>query len=173
MNIGFVSTRFAGTDGVSLEALKWAEVLEDAGHKVFWFSGLSDRSSDKSMCVPEAFFGHPEIQWITDRIWGVTSRPPIVTERIQEVANYLKSMLKRFVDTFDLDCLVPENASTIPVNVPLGKAIAEFLAETNMPAVAHHHDFYWERQRFSVNSIPDILDTAFPPRQACCYDEQS
>ena len=26
-NIGFVSTRFAGTDGVSLETKKWAEVL--------------------------------------------------------------------------------------------------------------------------------------------------
>ena len=27
-NIGFVSTRFAGTDGVSIEASKWAQVLE-------------------------------------------------------------------------------------------------------------------------------------------------
>ncbi len=177
MNIGFVSTRFAGTDGVSLEALKWATILESQGHQVFWFSGLSDRDPQNSMCVPEAFFGHPEIQWITDRIWGVTSRPPIVTERIQEMANYLKAMLKRFADTFQLDCLVPENCSTIPVNIPLGKAIAEFLAETNMPAVAHHHDFYWERQRFSVNAIPDILDTAFPPRlpnlKHTCINQQA
>ena len=28
MRIGFVSTRFHGTDGVSLEASKWANVLE-------------------------------------------------------------------------------------------------------------------------------------------------
>ncbi|HUT71589.1 MAG TPA: hypothetical protein VMW89_13030 [Desulfatiglandales bacterium] len=28
-NIGFVSTRIAGTDGVSLEIQKWAEVLEE------------------------------------------------------------------------------------------------------------------------------------------------
>jgi hypothetical protein len=26
--IGFISTRFAGTDGVSLETAKWATVLE-------------------------------------------------------------------------------------------------------------------------------------------------
>jgi hypothetical protein len=27
-NIGFISTRLAGIDGVSLEASKWADVLE-------------------------------------------------------------------------------------------------------------------------------------------------
>ena len=30
-NIGFVSTRFSGTDGVSLESSKWAEVFEKSG----------------------------------------------------------------------------------------------------------------------------------------------
>lgn len=177
MNIGFVSTRFAGTDGVSLETLKWAEILEQQGHKIYWFSGLSDRPTEVSMCVPEAFFGHPEIQWISDRIWGCTQRASIVTERINEMTYYLKSMIGRFVDKFQIDCLVPENALTIPVNVPLGKAIAEYLAETNMHAVAHHHDFYWERQRFTVNAIPDILDTAFPPRlpnlQHACINKQA
>jgi hypothetical protein len=46
MKLGFVSTRFAGTDGVSLEAMKWAEVLEEDGHEVFWFSGRSDRPDE-------------------------------------------------------------------------------------------------------------------------------
>jgi len=32
-NIGFVSTRFAGTDGVSLESSKWANVFEYNGFK--------------------------------------------------------------------------------------------------------------------------------------------
>ena len=164
MNLGFVSTRFSGTDGVSLESLKWAEILEGMGHKVFWLSGLSDRPEDVSMCVPEAFFGHPENEWITKRIWGVTQHDPIVTERIQEVASYLKKMIRRFVDKFQIDVLVPENALTIPVHVPLGVAITEFLAETNMCAVAHHHDFFWERDRFAVNAVPNLLDMSFPPR---------
>ena len=34
LRIGFVSTRFAGTDGVSLETAKWATVLEGMGHRV-------------------------------------------------------------------------------------------------------------------------------------------
>lgn len=164
MRIGFVSTRFAGTDGVSLESLKWAEILEELGHEVFWFSGRSDRDPSVSMCVPEAFFGHPENEWISDRIWGVAQRLAEVTDRIHDVARYLEAMLRRFVERFELDVLVLENVLTIPVHVPLGVAVTEFLAETGMPAVAHHHDFYWERVRFTLNAVPDFLDMAFPPR---------
>ncbi|NNC88742.1 MAG: glycosyltransferase family 4 protein [Akkermansiaceae bacterium] len=165
MRIGFVSTRFAGTDGVSLESGKWAEVLEEMGHEAFWFSGRSDRPPEVSMCVPEAFFGHAENEWINERIWSGHKRDPLVTERIREVSAYLASMLRRFVERFQIDVLVPENVLTIPVHVPLGVALTEFLAETGMPAVAHHHDFYWERVRFSSNAVPDFLDMSFPPRQ--------
>jgi hypothetical protein len=57
-NIGFVSTRFAGTDGVTLEASKWAQVFKSTGHNYFWFAGLLDRSPARSFLVPEAFFQH-------------------------------------------------------------------------------------------------------------------
>lgn len=43
LNIGFISTRFEGLDGVSLEAEKWASSLPEFGHKVFWFAGKLDR----------------------------------------------------------------------------------------------------------------------------------
>ena len=164
MNFGFVSTRFAGTDGVSLEAAKWAEVLWRDGHVSHWYSGLSDRQDGLSMCVPEAHFGHPEIEWINERIWGVTHRDRAVSERIQALATYLKGTLYEFVDRFGIDVLVPENALTIPMNVPLGIAITEFIAETGIPTIAHHHDFFWERTRFSISAVNDLLDMAFPPR---------
>ena len=35
VRIGFVSTRFAGKDGVSLEVEKWVSVLEGMGHECF------------------------------------------------------------------------------------------------------------------------------------------
>ncbi|MEA1948403.1 MAG: hypothetical protein U9N83_13995 [Thermodesulfobacteriota bacterium] len=50
-NIGFISTRFAGTDGVSLEACKWAQVLEKNGSRCFWFAGELDRDPGKSFLV--------------------------------------------------------------------------------------------------------------------------
>jgi hypothetical protein len=55
-NIGLVSTRFAGTDGVTLETTKWTTVLERLGHACYYFCGECDRPPDKSYVVPEAFY---------------------------------------------------------------------------------------------------------------------
>jgi len=162
-NIGFISTRFAGTDGVSLESAKWAEVLWDDRHVSHWYSGLSDRGKDFSYVVPEAYFGHPEIEWINRRLWNRTQRKRLVSVRIRDMAEYLKTTLYDFASKYDLDFIIPQNVLTIPMHVPLGIAVTEFLAETGMPAIAHHHDFYWERTRFSVGCIQDYLDAAFPP----------
>lgn len=164
LRVGFVSTRFAGNDGVSLESAKWAEVLWEDRNVSFWYAGLLDRDPSISMCVPEAHFAHPEIVWINKYIWGISKRPPIVSERIREVADYLKSTLYEFVDRFDINLLIPQNVLTIPMHLPLGIAITEFIAETQIPVIAHHHDFYWERSRFSINSVHDYLDMAFPAR---------
>jgi len=165
-NIGFISTRFAGTDGVSLEAGKWADVLEAEGHTCFWYAGKTDCDPARTMCVPEAFFHFPENVWINDHIWGKTARPPLVTRRIKILADYLRRTLYEFVERFDLRIIVLENVLAIPMHVPLGLAITEFLAETHVPAIGHHHDFYWERTRYSVNAVNDYMDMAFPSRDS-------
>lgn len=161
--IGFVSTRFAGTDGVSLESAKWAQVLWDHRHVSYWYSGLSDRNSDVSMVVPHAYFGHPDIEWINRHSFGTRARTPDVTQRIYALADFLKGTLYDFTRRFDIDILIVENALCIPMNLPLGVALTHFIAETGFPTIAHHHDFFWERDRFSVNGVSDILAMAFPP----------
>ncbi len=161
-NIGFISTRFAGTDGVTLESAKWAQVLWDDKNVSYWYAGRLDRHPDISMCVPEAFFGHSENQWLNDRIWGTTYRSRLVSDRIQEMAKYLKETLYDFVDKFKIDIIVPQNVLTIPMHLPLGIAVTEFINETQIPVIAHHHDFFWERTRFAVNCVHDYLDMAFP-----------
>lgn len=164
MKIGFVSTRFAGIDGVSLESSKWADVLSRAGHKCFWFGGLVHRKPEDSYVVPEAFFGYPDIQWINSQVFGKRTRSREVTKKIHELRDLLKEHLHSFVQKFSLDLLIVQNALTIPMNIPLGLAITEFIAETAIPTIAHHHDFYWERNRFAVNSVGDYLRMAFPPQ---------
>ncbi len=162
--IGFISTRFAGTDGVSLESAKWAEILWRDQHISYWYAGRLDRAPEISMCVPEAYFGHSDNQWLSERIWGRTMRSPLVSRRIREMAEYLKYTIYEFVEQFDLTMLILQNCVTIPMHLPLGIALGEFLAETHMPALAHHHDFYWERPRFENNAVQDYLEAAFPPR---------
>lgn len=186
--IGFVSTRFAGTDGVSLETEKWAEVLEGLGHQCFYFCGECDRPEPVSMVVPEAYYRHPEVDEITQTVftgdWGamharfsekngwkdlhkdyfsIYIRPKAITEKIQTLRSFLKEKLYEFARRFSIELLIVENALAIPVNIPLGLAITDFIAETGFPVIAHHHDFYWERQRFMNNSVGDFLAAAFPP----------
>ena len=168
--IGFVSTRFAGQDGVSLESAKWAEVLWEDRHVSFWYSGRSDREADISHVVPEAYFGFSENEWINERIWGAERRSRLLTERIRDLSEYIKGTLYQFVEKFEIDILIPQNALAIPMHIPLGIALTEFLSETRMPAIAHHHDFYWERTRFSVNAVPEYLDMSFPPDLANMRD---
>jgi glycosyltransferase involved in cell wall biosynthesis len=67
------------------------------------------------------------------------------------------------VERFDLHLLVPENVLAIPLHLPLGLALTELISETGIPTIAHHHDFFWERQHFLTNAVWEYLNMAFPP----------
>jgi len=162
-NVGFVSTRIAGTDGVSLELEKWANVFEKLGLNCFYFAGELDRPPERSYLVDEAHFTHPEIKEIHNKIFGVTTRDRSVSKKIYQLAIKLKDHLYDFVDKFGIDLIISQNANTIPLNIPLGIALTEFIAESGIRTLAHHHDFYWERDRFMVNAVSDYLNMAFPP----------
>ena len=152
-NAGFISTRIAGTDGVSLEIEKWADIFEQEGFTCFYFAGELDRPAERSYLVPEAHFTHPDIKDVYLEAFNATGRERAISKKIYQLAIKLKDHLYEFVEKFNIRIIIPENALTIPLNIPLGIAITEFIAETNIQTIAHHHDFYWERDRFMVNAV--------------------
>ena len=163
LSVGFISTRFRGLDGVSLEAGKWASVLREFGHRCFWFAGELDRDERTSMLVPEAFFGHHAVQELNAALFSAQKRTRALTNELHRQKDVLKDRLYDFIEKFGIDLIIPENALSIPMNIPLGMAITELISETGMPAIAHHHDFSWERSRFLTNACQEILNMAFPP----------
>jgi mannosylglucosylglycerate synthase len=163
LNVGFVSTRFAGTDGVTLESSKWAEVFQQNGHRCFWFAGDLDRGNGSRYLVREAHFRDPVNDWINQEVIGRKERKPSVTQAIHGQRAFLKAHLHAFIQQFNIQLLIVQNALTIPMHVPLGLALTETIAETQIPTICHHHDFYWERVRFAVNAVNDYLRMAFPP----------
>jgi len=162
-NVGFVSTRFAGTDGVSLETEKWADVFKSEGYNCFYFAGELDRPLQCSYLVKEAHFKHPDIRAIYKSVFGVQTRRRSLTQQIHGLKEKLKNHLYKFIKKYRIDLLVPENALTIPLNIPLGIALTELISETGMRVIAHHHDFFWERQNFMTNAVWEYLNMAFPP----------
>jgi len=162
--IGFVGTRFNGTDGVSLETRKWAQVLERLDQKTYYFAGISDQPQEVSFVVPEAHFLYKDVQEIANISYRSNTRPPEITRRIHELRSYLKDRLYEFIRKYEIELLIAENSLSIPMHIPLGLALTEVIAETGIPVIGHHHDFAWERKRFLVNCIGDYLEMSFPPR---------
>ncbi len=163
LHIGFVSTRLSGTDGVSLEVVKWDHVLAGMGHERFYFAGELSWPPERSYHVPEAHFQHPDIVAINADLFDDYTRTETTSRRIYHLKDHLKHHLRTFVRQYHIDLLIVENALSLPMNVPLGLALAELIAETDMPTIAHHHDFWWERSRYAVHAAGDYLQGAFPP----------
>jgi glycosyltransferase involved in cell wall biosynthesis len=163
LNIGFISFRFEGTDGVSLETSKWAQVLEEMGHTCYYFSGLSDRPEERSMVVPEAHFRHPEIRARYYRFFREVVRTEEDTAWIHARREFFREHILRFIREFNLDLLIPQNLLSFPLNIPLTLALTEIISETTIPTIAHHHDFTWERKPLIVNTVGDYISMAFPP----------
>ena len=100
-NVGFVSTRIAGTDGVSLETEKWADVFEKVGFGCYYFAGELDRPPDRSYRVEEAHFQHPKIKEIFRKCFGARVRERSVTQKIYELKRELKDRLYEFIEKLD------------------------------------------------------------------------
>lgn len=163
MNVGFVATRLAGVDGVSLEAEKIAEMLESMGHTCFYCAGELQSDSRPGRLVPAMHFNHPTAKQLHDDVFYNAAPAPDTIRRIYEEADTLRAELEAFIDEYNIDLLIPQNASTIPMNISLGVAIADVVRRRRIKTLCHHHDFYWERERFINNGIEDILREAFPP----------
>lgn len=163
LNVGFISFRFEGTDGVSLETAKWAQVFEEMGHTCYYFSGLSDRPEQRSMVVSEAHFRHPEIRAKYYRFFREVVRTKEDTDWIHARREFFREKISQFIREFNIDLLIPQNLLSFPLNIPLTLALTELIAETAIPTIAHHHDFTWERKPLIVNTVGDYISMAFPP----------
>ena len=161
--IGIISTRLAGTDGVSLETAKWVKVLESLGYECFYFAGESDWPADHTYLLPEAHFEHSEINELNHDLFDDYQRLQKTSSSINRLKLHIKSHLHKFIIKFSPDILIAENILSIPMNIPLGLALTEVIVESDLPTIGHHHDFYWERERFSISGAEDYLRAAFPP----------
>jgi glycosyltransferase involved in cell wall biosynthesis len=163
MKVGFISTRLAGTDGVSLETCKWAEVARSLGHEVYYCAGQLDDAAPNPTLIPELHFGDPEAVAIGELVFGRLDPPPGLMHRIEDMTERLQEKFLAWLHDCSIDLMVIENALAIPMHIPLGLALARVIECTGIPAIGHHHDFFWERQRFRLNCIPDLLLETFPP----------
>lgn len=166
MRIGFISTRLNGTDGVSLEVEKWVTVLRRLGHEPFYCAGELGGYASGGTLIPQLHFKHQSIVRLGQRAFG--ENPEADSEKLADEiyaqADEIRPPLRHFIRSNRLDLIIVQNALTIPMNLPLGVCLTGLIAELGIHTIGHHHDFYWERQRYQTNAILDLLDTTFPAK---------
>lgn len=166
MKIGFIATRLKGTDGVTLEVEKWSKVLRRLGHEIFYCAGELGGYAKDGMLIPALHFADQTIQALSKRAFSENPEQDgeKIADEIYTRADELRAPLRLFIRSNHLDLIIVQNALTIPMNLPLGVCLTGLIAELGINTIAHHHDFYWERQKYQTNAILDLLDTAFPAK---------
>lgn len=166
MRIGFISTRLSGTDGVTLEVEKWSNVLARHKHELFYCAGELGGYAQGGTLIPKLHFADKAISNLTRRAFdeGESVDPEKLADEIYKSADELRAPLRDFIRSNKLELIIVQNALTIPMNLPLGVCLTGLIAELGIDTIAHHHDFFWERQRYQTNTILDMLDTTFPAK---------
>jgi mannosylglucosylglycerate synthase len=163
VKIGIAATRLAGVDGVTFETAKWETVLDEMGHDLRLCAGEVDALRYQARLVPPMHFNWPPAARVTEAAFDPDSDPEAVRHEIDRLADLLVPVLRDWTVVNELDAIIIENAWAIPMQLPLGVALRRVIEELRIPSIGHHHDYWWERDRFATCVVPEVLEEAFPP----------
>ena len=135
------------------------------GHEVFFCAGELGGYAAGGTYIPKLHFTHQSVRQLTQQAFDENNTDgEEICDEIYAAADELRAPLRNFIRSNQLDLIIVQNALTILMNLPLGVCLTGLIAELGINTIAHHHDFYWERQRYQINSILELLDTAFPAK---------
>ena len=158
----YVSTRLAGTDGVSLENAKLIDVLQGWGYEPYLCAGELDPDGPPGTLVPELHFRDPVAQELGRRFFEASGPDPALRADLRTRAAELRARLERVVDDVRPDLLILQNVWAVPMQLPLAEALADLVATRGIPTLSHEHDYAWERERFASPQLPGYLERFFP-----------
>ena len=150
MKIGFISTRLAGNDGVSLETAKWAVVMQRLGHEIFYCAGELDKDGPPGLLVPEMHFATEENLWIREHAYGTTEAHPELTARIEKQRTVIEKKIGEHMSGADVTIHVePCRKHDCP-----GRALCP--AQSVRHASKDHDEEWWQ---------PETEQSSLAPRE--------
>ena len=179
--IAVISGKLGDVDGVSLEAEKWIRVLTGMGHEILTFAGhygtaLSTIPEENQVLLDRIRFNSPSQKYYEDLLFPhlyMYRHPPIlsngerkkVLHRLQVEGTDTANILFEQIQEREVDVIVAENTNAMPMTLIGGMAVYKLATEKKVATIFHHHDFWWERSRFSNNHIENLLGKIMPPTE--------
>ncbi len=165
-NIGIFHYQVGGTDGVSLEIEKWKLILEGMGHTVHLIGG--DLGTAQGILVKEMFHHLPESKRLNQNTFMRLSDfdAPGYREELDRMAEEIAARFREVIQEKEIDLILAENVWCVAANPAVAPALEIVRQELGLPAVAHNHDFYWERREgFSLtcSGAVELVDKYLPP----------
>jgi glycosyltransferase involved in cell wall biosynthesis len=175
--IAFVSGKLGDVDGVSLEVNKWVDILSKLGHEVFTVAGryaspVPGIAEDHQYLLERIRFSSPQQEHYERFAFPHLSRRPphlnqetldMMVDQLESDGKEVAGILQEYVQSNDIDVIIAENTNAMPMTLVGGMALYKLATEQRMATIFHHHDFWWERSRFSHNHIERLLNRIMPP----------
>ena len=155
------------TDGVSLEIAKRRHILEQSGFTAASMAGPG--SSGAEFVLPSMDFNSPIARKIADNAFGEITDYPNENSLmldIESLSNLVESEIDSVIRDFKPDFILLHNIFSHGRHIASAAAFRSVLQHHRIPALATHHDFYWERDQYRYPSCPSVrafLELNIPP----------
>jgi mannosylglucosylglycerate synthase len=175
--IAFISGKLGDVDGVSLEVDKWIDVLQKEGHDIYTIAGkyanpVQAIKTDKQFLLEKLRFDSTLQKHYEKMMFPFLTGQPVhmtattkekIIEEMMVHGKELGEDIIQIIQDFNIDLLIAENTNAMPMTLLGGIAVYNLLTEYKVATIFHHHDFWWERSRFSQNRIEALLNNIMPP----------
>ncbi len=166
-NIGIFHFKVGGTDGVSLEIDKWKKVLEEMGHAVYLCGG--DLGKVDGTLIEEMYHHRPDaVRLYRNTFIALQDYDESgYKAELEGLADRIEEKLRRFIAEKEIDFLIPQNIWSVAANPAVALAMRRVMLALKLPALAHNHDFYWERVdgvALTCGTAVELADKYLPPR---------
>jgi len=116
-----VSYRLGGSDGVSIEARKWAWALDELGFEVRRVAGAFGDDRPDDIVVPGLSIGADE---------------PVDHDALRD-------------GLAGADLVIVENVTSLPINLDAARAVGTALGDSPARILLRHHDLPWQRRQLA------------------------
>jgi len=175
--IAIISGKLGDVDGVSLEVDKWIEILGKLGHEIFCIAGkftnqVKNVPADNQIQLEKIRFDSQEQKYFENLVFPhlsekttflSESRHKQVLEELTFSGDEVAGQLYEIIKENNIDVIIGQNTNAMPMSLLGGLGIYQIATKMRVATIFHHHDFWWERSRFSHNYIEGLLNKIMPP----------